>query len=438
MELSSLSNRLKRNVIVEYFLKGCSMLIGIYSLKINLGYLGNDLYGLWATISAVAGWVAFLDLGVGNGLRNELSKAFAENDIEKQKSLIVTGIVTLAYIVVFLFCGLSVCSEILIHINIFSVDLRLPIYITNVFFCLNFILGLVGSIAFAFQEGWIGAFSNIVGSILRILAVIILTACVVPASLCIFSFVNGISGSIGCILAIFVLCFRIKLKFYRKNILSYYCEKYKKDITNIGLLFFILQLIGIIRFAMDNVIIHDWFNDEMVTKYSIITTVFMSGNALFSIILSHFWSAVTVMATVNNYAWIQKVRNKVLVCWLGYSVGCVIVAIWFNDIVRVWLNNGIEYESLLLLSFCLYNIFMALNGICVTITNGLGRLSLQIRTAIITAFAYPLLVYLLVKVLNLELAGFKFANIICVVFEGILIAWDVTTYIGDCVNKTGN
>src|SRR5687768_8312192 len=45
------------------------------SVPLAIGYLGAERYGLWLTISSVAAFLTFADLGLGNGLLNAVSEA---------------------------------------------------------------------------------------------------------------------------------------------------------------------------------------------------------------------------------------------------------------------------------------------------------------------------------------------------------------------------
>ena len=55
-------------------LKPVSMILSLMYTPILLNYLGNEKYGLWATLLSVINWVNYFDVGIGNGLRNLLAK----------------------------------------------------------------------------------------------------------------------------------------------------------------------------------------------------------------------------------------------------------------------------------------------------------------------------------------------------------------------------
>ena len=60
--------------------KVITTLIPLITAKVTLSYLGEELYGLWATITSFFAFFAFADLGLGNGLQTELSRASGIDD----------------------------------------------------------------------------------------------------------------------------------------------------------------------------------------------------------------------------------------------------------------------------------------------------------------------------------------------------------------------
>ena len=140
---TNLTKKIVMNSAIDYIFRGLCMLLSVYSLRLNLDYLGVTLYGLWVTIASVSSWMIYADFGIGNGFRNELAKAVALGDEQRQKEVIVTAICMLTKVILCLFAGITLITEILIYTGVFQEMLRTPMYITNAFFCVNFLLGLV-------------------------------------------------------------------------------------------------------------------------------------------------------------------------------------------------------------------------------------------------------------------------------------------------------
>lgn len=97
-DISEFSQSVHKNTIWNILLRGIGILLGLVMLRINILYLGASFYGLWVTIASISQWANIGDLGIGNGLRNELTKAIANGDFTRQKSLIKTAIIMLSRI----------------------------------------------------------------------------------------------------------------------------------------------------------------------------------------------------------------------------------------------------------------------------------------------------------------------------------------------------
>lgn len=96
-------NDYNRNNILNFAFKIVGMFLGIVSVRLNLKYLGNSLYGMWVTISAIISWMSSADLGIGNGLRNELAQAFGKGDTDRQGKLVACGLTELSKVSCFVF-----------------------------------------------------------------------------------------------------------------------------------------------------------------------------------------------------------------------------------------------------------------------------------------------------------------------------------------------
>src|SRR5438128_10498289 len=72
-------------------------------LPISVRYLGNEGYGLMATITSVVGWLQFANMGIGLGLQNALTEETAQSNYRAQKELVSTAVLSLVGIGLFLF-----------------------------------------------------------------------------------------------------------------------------------------------------------------------------------------------------------------------------------------------------------------------------------------------------------------------------------------------
>lgn len=420
-DISEFSQSVHKNTIWNVLLRGIGILLGLVMLRINILYLGASFYGLWVTIASISQWANIGDLGIGNGLRNELTKAIANGDFTRQKSLIKTAVVMLIRISIFLYFILTFVSEALIMLNILNWTLRTPLYITNGFFCLSFILGIARTIAYSYQKSWFASLAQTSTTIFQILGVLLLLLLSIHPHLVVFAVFSGIASILGNLVIVFSL-YR-----YVKNIMpistvATYNKDYRHAILNVGVHFFVLQVCCLVLYATDNIIINKLFDSTSVTKYSVITTVYNTGDSLFSLLLISLWSAVTYVAEKQNYSWIRNEINMLLRMWVIFSIGVIIVSACFNVIIQVWLgDSGFYYEPGLVLVFALFAIFNSFGAIYVNIANGLGVIKLQMICSVFGSIINIPLSIFLATTCDMGLSGIKLATIICCLGSMLLV-----------------
>lgn len=418
-----------RNIILNYVFKFAALFLGLFTVNINIGYLGNALYGLWVTIASIVSWMSSGDFGVANGLRNELAKAYAENDKEKEQKLVATAFFTLSKISVVLFVVILILSEIFFRTGVLQLELRVPMYITGFFFCVNLSVGICQSVAYSYQKSALTTLIPLLSTIFAIVVVVGLTIFNVEANLSIFAVVHGFASLIPNLLLVLILKkqgidFLEIIK--RKN----NSPEHKKSILNVGLQFFGLQLCGVVLYSTDSLLINYLIDSEMVTKYSIITKIYDSGTMLFSILLIALWSAVTFHIAQKNFDWvIKKVRELVLI-WLGFAVGVLIVSVFFNQIVSLWLGEkAFYYEPSLVILFGVYCAMTALSAIFCNVLNGVGEIKLQLILAIIGAVLNIPLSIFFAKYCDMGIFGIKLATFISAFISAIALPTQAIIYL---------
>ncbi len=416
-----------KNVLINYLLRGIAILLGLLSTSINLSYLGSSLYGQWATIASIASWINYGDFGIGNGFRNEFAKAVAEENEERQKKLIVSTAKMLGQLSFALFILLLLLTEIFFGTGIMSSTLRFPMYITNLFFCLDLFFGIGRSAAYGYQKSWLTSLAQTTTVSLRIIGVLLLM--LFPTKLVLFAIINGVAGLIGNITLIVILLNAVKLKF-ENQIKSYVDNGLKNNVVGIGMQFFILQIAGLVLYSSDNLIINKLIDSEAVTKYEMITRIYNTGENLFAILLISLWSAVTFALAKGDLDWIRNELKRLLKFWAIFVIGVIGVSISFNLIIKIWLGkNAIEYESSLITLFAIYTIWGTLGSIFVNIANGVGRLKVQLIFSSIEAVVNIPLSIFLASNLGLGIFGVKLATLICCIGANIFVPIDMIRFL---------
>lgn len=414
-----------QNVMMNFVFKIATIFLGVFSVNVNLGYLGSTLYGLWVTIASVVSWMQSGDFGIGNGLRNELAKAYSLDDLELQKKLVSTAIRSLSRLAIILFGVLLLVVETMISVGIMEEMVRIPFYVTSVFFCLNLVVGISQSVAYALRKSWYVACVNCASVFLSICLVSFINGLTDNPNLILFAFIHGICSLLPNLFLLFVLKHN-KIDFGTVKIMPNESKIIYSKILGVGIQFFVIQICCVILYSTDNVIINYLFGSEQVTKYSIISKVYDTGNNLFSILLVELWSAVTFHIARNNYRWVSDKIRLLLKLWLLYVCGVVVVSLIFNLIIKVWLGReAIFFESPLVFVFGLYSILTSYSAIFTAVVNGTGKIKLQLVLAIVEAVINVPLSVFFAQYCGMGIMGVKLATMVCVAFGAVAMPLQV-------------
>lgn len=414
-----LKNDYNRNVILNYLFKISGILLGLLNTRFTLSYLGTTVYGLWVTVTSVVTWMNSGDLGIGNGLRNELSRAYGEGDTKRQEQLIATAIGSLTKLSFVLMGVFLILCELLFYYGVLGYSLRIPMYITTIFFCINLILGVSQSIVFSYQKSWMNSFTTCGVQCFSIIAVFLLVHLGITADLTFFAFISGCCTTMPNLILIYILKKKnIHISIFKSREL--YDKNIRKSIMNTGVQFFGIQICSVVLYSTDSVIINKIMNSEMVTKYAVITKVYDTGTNLYSILLIAFWSAVTYHIAQNNYQWIRLKLKQLLRIWLIFVFGVSIVSLFFNPIVKIWIGNGVDYyEPKLITLFALYCMITTFSSIFVNVLNGMGVIKLQLILALAEAVMNIPMSVFFARYCHMGISGVKLSTLICVIVTAI-------------------
>ena len=409
-----------KNLVLNYFFKLLSIVLGFISTKLILGYLGATLYGLWVTITSIISWLNSGDLGIGNGIRNELASAYAVNDKKKQEQLISSAFKIMSKIAIVLFFCVLIITEVFLRTNILQEKVRFAMYITSAFFCLNLVLGVSQSIAFGYQKSWLTSFVSALIQLFQILSILVLCDMKIAANLNFYAVINGICTTFPNIILMLILQ---KLGLFSKknevNVDSFMIKK----IMETGVTFFGIQICSVILYSTDSVIINKVINSQMVAKYEVITKVYNAGNSIFSIMLIALWSAVTFHIAQNDWKWVKEKIVQLLFLCLLFSIGIIIISLNFNKLVKIWLgNSAFNFENSLVFLFGSYCIIASFCAIFSNVLNGMGVIKLQLIISIIEAVINIPLSIFFAKDLNMGIFGVKLATFICVFSSAIVLS----------------
>ena len=396
----SRSKKMYKNTVAMIGIRGVSMILTLISAPIMLHHVDRADYGVLLTLTSIVGWVGYMDVGLGNGLRNKLPEFLAKGDFHSAKKIVSSCYVTLAIyvaLIIVIFLMVSPFVDWLGVLNSPTSDAGEIRGLTNVVFiafCIQFLFGLINSILFAYQMPAFQSLFTFVGQFVALIALVIQVYVFDVTSVLQIGAVNSIIpplvlfwGSIG--------LFRTKLKEIAP---SFKLFEFKSvgSILSLGLKFFVLQMITIVLFQANSIIIARVVSPEAVVEYNLAFKYVSLLTMIFTIVITPVWSATTDAYVRKDFEWINKSLSfSRKVCIASIFIG-VLMVLASKFVYGMWLGRGsidINYSTTGLI--LLYISFEMLYKVYGTIINGTGKVFAQIiLTGIIAIIYIPLAIFL--------------------------------------------
>lgn len=409
------SKKMYKNTAAMIGIRGISMILTLISAPIMLHHVDRADYGVLLTLTSIVGWVGYMDIGLGNGLRNKLPEFIANNDFNSAKKIVSSCYATLAIyvaLIITVFLIISPFVDWLEVLNSPTSDAKEIRELTNVVFiafCIQFLLGLLNSILFAYQMPAFQSLFTFAGQALALIALIIQVFVFNITSVLQIGAVNSIipplvlfCGSIG--------LFRTKLRKIAPS-LKYIDLKSVGGILGLGMKFFVLQMITIVLFQANSIIIARVVNPEAVVEYNLAFKYVSLLTMIFTIVITPVWSATTDAYIRNDFTWIKKtISFSQKVCIISIIIGILMLFV-SKFIYDIWLGKDaidISYSTTGLI--LLYISFEMLYKVYGTIINGTGKVFAQMILTGIIAIIYIPLALLLGS--SWGLSGVLIANVI--------------------------
>jgi len=419
------SVKAKKNILASFLIRGCSIAISLFLVRLTINYINPSRYGIWLTISSIIGWLSFFDVGLTQGLRNKFAEAKAKNDDSIAQVYVSTTYAILAIIFFITWVIFLVCNHFLNWSKILNVsenmqsEVMILAVIVFTYFCLSFVLKIITAILLADQRPAKSSLIDLLGQAFSLLFILILIK-ITAGSLIKLGIALCVSPLLVLVGANFIL-FKGLYRKYRP-VFSKVKFSYAKGLFNLGLVFFLIQFAGIIQFQTANIIIARNFGTSDVTSYNIVFKYFGIMNMIFAIFLTPFWSASTEAYHKNDIQWIKNGIKKYNQLNILLIIGGLVMLTFSDTVYRLWLGEGkvnITF-TLSLWGFLYFNISM-FGGKYVNFLNGISALRIQFLSCIISPFLYVLIAILLIKYYHMGVSSLFIASIIAN-FNGYLLA----------------
>ena len=417
------SVKAKKNILASATIKCADTLVYLLLVPLTLGYLNAYEYGVWLTLNSFLTWIDSFDIGLGNGLRNKLAMAIAEEDKEKARCYVSTTFFMLLLLTGVIFIISSFLIDAINWYYILNINESLVsnikeiIIISLVFFCLNFLLKFIGNVYQALQLPAINYLIYFIGHLLSLIIIYILTQ-TIDGSLLLVAI--SYSAAPPFVYLLFYPVTFNKLYPYLAPSFKYFKRDYLKDLLSLSTQFFILQIMGIVLFSLSNILISNLFGPDQVTPYNIAYRYFSVIPMLFSLLSAPLWSAATDAYIKNDIIWIKQGMKTIQRINLLFLLVIIIMVVCSNWVYLLWIGKSVTIPFIMSALMGLYTFILLYSLSYSYFLNGMGKLRIQTINIICVAILfYPICLF--------------FANLYGTI--GILLGMCITNISGALLNK---
>lgn len=387
-----------RNSLVSGILKISTLVCSLLMVPITIDYLNQENYGIWMAMTSILYWFVFLDVGLGNGLRNYLAEALSRNDLVSARSYISTAVIMLsaiAFVLSFVFIPLIYVFDLneLFHtISIENSVLAEVLVIAVAFSLMQFVAKNVGMIYIAMQKYAVSDFITFLGTVSSLGVVYVMTKTMEP------NLTYVVAAFSGMPVLMFILASIHLVVKYPELRPSMKCINYPvaKQIVGKGLGFFLIQITScLVIFGSANIFISHYCGPENVTIYNVSFKLFNVLIIVYTILISPLWNAYTDAAVKKDYSWIGRSFNKSLSLWALSVLGGMVMLALSGFFFKVWLGNSVEIPFVVSACVCAYVCMFNFNNCVTYLLNGLNKIRVQIITSLIATALYVVCVYII-------------------------------------------
>lgn len=369
-------NVILKNSTFSLVYKVISMGLSMISAPLLLDVLGNSKYGIFSSVLSIVSWIYYFDLGIGNGLRFNLTKYLADHDDEGAEKTVTISYVLVGCIMLFLLVLAALILSIFNISSFFGIaktneNLNLVLMISFILAGMNFVFSLVNNILLAAQESSKVNFFSLFGQLFYIIGLFIYKQYGLSLILLV-SVAEGFSQLIKNLLeTVYVYKRYPNLKPKRNNI----DFSYSKGIMSFGLKMFALQISALVLNSTDNLLILKYFGSSAVTPYSFVYKYFGIINTVFTIAISPIMSAYTMAYEKKDYTWIKRTFKRSMLLYLLIVIGTVFAAFIFIPFSKIWLQRDLHFDVILIMFTCLYYLMLMFSHNFSTFVNGIGTVN---------------------------------------------------------------
>jgi len=381
-------------------------------IPLSLKLLGPELYGLWLAVGSLIAWGGVADLGLAPGLVNLVASACGRDDRASTRRHISTALGAYAVLAGVLFLGFTLVSRwqalpglLGIRSPELAVQARLLVAVCGALFALSSLTRVIPTACIALQEGYYGAWSQISGTVMSLVVLVVLTK--TGASLITYALVMGLPpllAQIGLGAYFFGKRHRdLRPRAGDSNLSSL------RELWGVGGWLTLHQAANLAVLYSANLIIANRLGPAAVTQYSVPYAVFAVLISVAYYTVSPYLPAYAEALARGDVAWIRRrARQTLALTVMVLGGGGALLVIAGQEGIRLWSAGHVTPTFGLLIGLACFSLLKACSNTTGVLLVGLGLVRFAACVYSSVALIYVTTAWLSVRwlgLLGLPVAG---------------------------------
>jgi O-antigen/teichoic acid export membrane protein len=369
------------NIAGSFLIKILSLLLNLALIPLGMELLSEAMFSVWVVLYSLLTWFTFLDLGMGNSLRNLLLEALHKGRKDEARALVSTSYAGIALFTASAAILLLTAVPFIPWHRLFNVEvvfldlLQKTMYLAIGLFAVQVLLKNISFIFHGIQLSFLGNLTVFAANLVTFLWLLIIRQDQSSITLDQFTLISLGSPIIMYSLASGILFFS-RYRFLRPKITLVRKDLFRK-LNSMGYKFFLIQFCTLIFIQGNSLIIAQLHHNEDVINYNASFRIFNTAVLAFTLMLAPIWSSYTKAFAKNDLAWIKKIHHRLLSLWMIAALGIsvfLLLSPWFFE---QWIGRLIHIPMIIHVANAAYSMVHILASIFTSMINSCSKITLQ-------------------------------------------------------------
>ena len=380
------------NIAGSLLIKILSLLLNLALIPLGMELLSEAMFSVWVILYSLLTWFTFLDLGMGNSLRNLLLEALHKGRKDEARALVSTSYVGISLFTASASILLLIAVPFIPWNRLFNVDnlytplLQRTMFLAIGLFALQVLLKNISFIFHGIQLSFLGNLTVFAANLMSFLWLLVIRQDHTSITLDQFTLISLGSPIIAYVFASGILFFG-RYRFLRPKISLFRKDLFRK-LNSTGYKFFVIQFCTLIFIQGNSLIIAQLHTNEDVIDYNASFRIFNTAVLAFTLMLAPVWSTYTKAFAKSDLAWIKKIHRRLISLWIVAALGISIflsLAPWFFE---QWIGRLIHIPMIIHIANAAYSMVHILASIFTSMINSCSKITLQFYAFVVGSILF--------------------------------------------------